>query len=290
MSDDVTRFLAELGREDRAARTIEAYGSDLRAFAEWFASSVSETFAAATITPTDVRDYRSHLQTVAGASPSTINRRLAALRRFCQWAKASGLVSEVSTDRVKNVAAQELAPRSLSKRDVEKFVRAVERHGERRDLAVVLVLRHTGIRVGELCALRLGDVSIGERKGSLTVRSGKGSKFRVVPLNVDARRAIRDYLAVRPVVAHDSLFVGQRGDGIQPRGVELLMARYGRLAGVEATPHVLRHSFARHSLDAGASLVDVAAALGHRSLTTTAKYTKPSMADLERLVERLETT
>ena len=71
--------------------------------------------------------------------------------------------------------------------------------------------------------------------------------------------------------------------------MELLVSEYAHLAGVEVNPHFLRHSFVRHSLDAGASLVDVAAFLGHKSLTTTQRHTKPSHADLERLAERLET-
>ncbi len=76
-------------------------------------------------------------------------------------------------------------------------VRQVERDENKRDLALAQVLRHTGIRAGELTALRLGDVTLGERKGQLVVRSGKGSKYRVVPLNADARQALKAYLTVR---------------------------------------------------------------------------------------------
>jgi len=123
----------------------------------------------------------------------------------------------------------------------------------------------------------------------LTVRSGKGDKFRVLPLNVNARRAIAAYLDVRPTVSADHLFIGQRGQGISSRAVELLITKYSRLAGLEdVTPHTLRHSFGKHALDAGADLVSVAALLGHQRLETTAIYTTPGQRDLERVVERLE--
>jgi site-specific recombinase XerD len=72
----------------------------------------------------------------------------------------------------------------------------------RRDLAVLELLRQTGVRVGELCALGLGDVAVGERKGTLTVRSGNGGTYRQVPLNADARRALAAYLTVRPASRH----------------------------------------------------------------------------------------
>jgi integrase/recombinase XerD len=100
--------------------------------------------------------------------------------------------------------------------------------------------RHTGIRVSELSSLMLADVETSERKGSLTVRSGKGGKFRVLPLNNDARRAIDAYRDVRPKIPDDHLFIGQRGQGISARAVELLVTKYGRLAGLEdVTPHTL---------------------------------------------------
>ncbi len=156
--------------------------------------------------------------------PATVNRRLAALRRFFQWAKAMGLAKELPTENVKGVASAPRTPRWLEKRDVDRLIRAVERHGNARDLAIVLMLRHTGIRVSELSNLTLSDVESSERKGSLTVRSGKGGKFRVLPLNVDARRAVTSYLEVRPTVSTDRLFVGQRGEGVSSRAVELLSA------------------------------------------------------------------
>ena len=285
----VGRFLEDLQRQETAPKTREAYRLDLLHFTAWFAGTVGETFRPEAVTPTDIREYRGHLMNVEHRQPSTVNRRLAALRRFFVWAKATGLVKELPTENVKGVAASPRAPHWLDKRDVDRLIRTVERHGNTRDLAIVLTLRHTGIRVSELSALKVGDVEASERKGTLTVRSGKGSKFRVLPLNVDARRAIAAYVDVRPKVSDDHLFIGQRGQGISSRAVELLVTKYARLAGLEdVTPHTLRHSFGKHALDAGGDLVSVSALLGHQRLETTAIYTTPSARDLERVVEKLE--
>src|SRR5918911_118589 len=269
--------------------TRRAYQLDLLHFAGWLLQTVGEGFSPEAVTPTDVREYRGYLINVEHRQPATVNRRLAALRRFFQWAKATGLAKELPTENIKGVASSPRAPRWLEKREVDRLIRTVERHGNKRDLAIVLTLRHTGIRVSELSSLVLGDVDISERKGSLTVRSGKGGKFRVLPLNVDARRAIAGYLEVRPTSSDDHLFIGQRGQGVSSRAVELLVTKYARLAGLDdVTPHTLRHSFGKHALDAGADLVSVSALLGHQRLETTAIYTTPSQRDLERVVERLE--
>jgi len=285
----VGRFLTDLERQETSPRTRVAYRLDVLHFADWFAQTLGETFSPEAVTPTDVREYRGYLLNVERRQPATVNRRLAALKRFFGWAKATGLTKELPTENVKGVASALRAPHWLEKRDVDRLIRTVERHGNTRDLAIVLTLRHTGIRVSELSSLTLGDVEISERKGLLTVRSGKGGKFRVLPLNSDARQAITAYKKVRPTVSVDSLFIGQRGDGVSSRAVELLVTKYARIANLEhVTPHTLRHTFGKHALDAGADLVSVAALLGHHSLVTTAIYTTPSQRDLERVVEKLE--
>src|SRR3954447_17659 len=87
----VGRFLQDLERQETSPKTRAAYRLDLLHFANWFAQTVGESFSPEAITPTDVREYRGYLQNVEKRQPATVNRRLAALRRFFQWAKASGL-------------------------------------------------------------------------------------------------------------------------------------------------------------------------------------------------------
>jgi len=289
MTDILTEFAESLTREDKAANTIESYLRDLRHFAHWFSQNNGEDFSPALITPMDIKDYRRCMMVQKQAKPATVNRRLAALHRLCRWAKGKGLVEDDPTEGIKGVEKERLlAPKALTRNQAHALIRTVERHGSRRDLAIIEVLRHTGIRVGELARLRLADLSISDRKGTLVVRWGKGGKYREVGLNADVRKALSDYLKVRPEVADDHLFVGQRGNGLGVRAIEELVSKYARLAGIpDLTPHVLRHTFAKHLLDAGENLVSVAALMGHSRLDTTAVYTRPSALDLERAVDKL---
>jgi site-specific recombinase XerD len=285
---DIAAFVAELTRQGMADKTVSTYATDLTMFARWFSDSTGEAFRAAGVTPSDILDYKAHLRTVQRRQAATVNRRLAALRKFFLWAQGTGRIAELPTATVKGVPAAPRAPKSLPKRDVDRLIREAQK-GNKRNLAIVQLLRHTGLRVGELCNLRLSDIRTSERKGSVLVRSGKGDKDRTVPLNHDVREALEAYLKVRPDSADDHLFLGQRGEPLQTDGVQLIVRKLARRAGLEkVTPHVLRHSFAKHVLDAGEDLATVSRLLGHERLETTAIYTEPTAADLEEAVARLE--
>src|SRR5215204_7716479 len=132
----VGRFLQDLERQETSPKTRSSYRLDLLHFAGWFARTVGESFSPEAVTPTDVREYRGFLLNVERRQPATVNRRLAALRRFFQWAKATGLVKELPTDNVEGVASSPRAPHWLDKRDVDRLIRTVERHGNTRDLAI----------------------------------------------------------------------------------------------------------------------------------------------------------
>lgn len=115
-----------------------------------------------------------------------------------------------------------------------------------------------------------------------------GSPRLYPPLNVDARNAHAAYLVVRPTMADDHLVINQRRGPHTSQGMQNLVAKYARRAGLEdVTPHSPRHRFGKDLLDAGVDLVTVAALLGHERLETTAMYTQPSAQDFEQAVGRL---
>lgn len=288
---DITAFLTDLARQAKGEKTWRAYRSDLNLIAAWFTRITGESFAAAALTRIDVRDYKRHLLTDEGKAAATVNRRLAALRAFCGWARRQGLVTELATDDIRDVPVPRQAPKALDARTVDRVLRKVAQAGSRRDQAIIATLRHTGIRVAELCDLRVGDVVTSERKGTLTVRAGKGVKQRVVPLNVDVRRALATYIAQDRHGAdpRDPVFIsGRTGGWLTEKAVRDVLRKYGYQAHVEgAHPHAFRHSFATELLRQGVTLPAVGALLGHESLQSTARYTQPSEQDLRAAVGKL---
>jgi len=288
MTSYLTQFTETLRAEERSENTVQSYLSDLKHFAEWFEGTNGQAFKPEAIMPIDIGQYKSYLQTVKGFKPATVNRRLAAIKRLCRWARSQSLIEENPAAEIKGVPRQRTAPKALTRREAAHLVRMAQRHGDKRDVAILQLLRHTGVRVSELCGLTRQDLEISERKGQITVRYGKGGRYREIPLNRDARRALREYLEVRPKAEDRHLFIGQRGNGLGRAAVYDVVTKYARLAGLEdVSPHTLRHTFGKLALDEGENLVTVAHLMGHSWLDTTAIYTQPSQRDLEDAVEKL---
>lgn len=137
------------------------------------------------------------------------------------------------------------------------------------------------------------DVIISDRKGTLVIQQGKGCKYREIPLNVDARRAIEDYLANGRKNGSEYLFISQRSDKITLRAVQHILEKYQKLTGLEVTPHTLRHTFC-HELAVRKVPLDVIARLaGHMkkdgtpNLAMVTRYTQPGKEDLRKAVEEL---
>jgi integrase/recombinase XerC len=296
-----TRYLQEHGH---SKVTIKGYCYDLQHFARCFEQTNGCQPTPETITPIDVKEYRSHMQNVKGYKPATINRRLQALRAFCHWAVEMGHIATNPTVNIKGSKQQRLRPRVLDRTEIYRMIRALEERLQwalsykgslsksavraTRNMAIAVLLLHTGLRVSELAGLRLSDVEMSERKGNLTV-AGKGNKQRKVPLNADARKALRQWLEVRPDVKSEALFIGRGGVPLSVRGVQKVLADLGRRAQVENLhPHTLRHTFATRYLEANpGDLVGLATILGHQSLETLRIYTMPNSAKLSHKMERL---
>jgi len=134
-------FAESLRREDRAENTIKSYIRDLEHFARWFAQSNGEPFTLEAVTPIDVKDYKQHLATVGGYKPSTVNRHLAAVRRLCRWARAERLIEEDPSENIGGMERQQrLAPKALDKKEVHALLRAAQRYGSKRDVAIIQIL------------------------------------------------------------------------------------------------------------------------------------------------------
>lgn len=286
---EIREFLAYLQAKDDSPATVRNYNADLKKFMRWYRETTGEEPVPDTIGSLDIVEFRNYLVR-QGQKATTINRALATLATFFSWAGEQGYAHTNPARDVRKIKEVKPAPRALQRKDLLRLLRAVRAGGKTRDCAMVILLVHTGLRVAELCNLRAEDVTIAERSGELRVRYGKGGKERAVPLNATARRALNAWLQERGV-GPGPLFTKEKGnpaEGISTRQIEYLIRKYALQAGLELTPHTLRHTFCKNLIDAGESLDRVAALAGHASLNTTARYTQPTKADLQRSVERID--
>jgi site-specific recombinase XerD len=286
----VDAFIQHLAQSERSPLTLKNYRCDLEAFARWFGQTTGDTLEPAHLTPTDFRLYKQWLLTQQRLKPASVNRKLATLHSFVSWAsEVRRMPLDVGALRraARRVQQEPLGPRWLTRREQHALVRALERGRNRRDLAIVQLLLHTGLRVRELCTLTWRDITLSARKGRLTVRHGKGGTYRQVPLNATARAAVHTLGSQQHVGTDAPLLLGQRGP-LTPRGVQTLLAKYETQAHLDVlSPHVLRHSFCKNLMNAGVGLEQVATLAGHTSLETTRRYCTPSLQELEQAVTRL---
>lgn len=258
-----------------ADRSVAAYLSDIRLFAEWVERLAMQ--GPADVTRVAVRRYVANLTTRQYARRS-IARKVAALRRYFAWALRRGLTPVDPTLGVQISAGAGRLPRVLGDRDLESLFAPADpdepewRH--RRDLAICEILYGSGLRVSEVCGLRLDDVDL--NGGALRVW-GKGSKQRRVPLGQPAVVATSEWLALRhevvPTDLGDLVFSNERGHQLTPRDVRRIL---DRRCLTPTHPHALRHTFATHLLDGGADLRAVQELLGHSDVATTQRYTHVS--------------
>jgi len=278
----LNNFKRYLQSRGLSQRTISSYVSTFLRFARRTEQTHGQ-YAITAITPLDVADYRRYLAK-NGKKPATVNHALDVLNSLFTWAFAEGIVPVNPTAGIKRVQEQKNAPRWLDRRELGALVRAVQKYGKERDIVLIMILLHAGLRVSEVVALRVEDIVLCERSGLVRVWEGKGGKYREVPLNVTVRRVLDGYINY---AKEGWLFPGRRGGHITPRAAENVLSKYGRLAGVAVTPHMLRHTFGKMLVDSGESLDRVAVLMGHANLNTTARYTRPSVQDLEHAVEKL---
>ena len=259
-----------------SAASITAYRSDVRDFAEWCARG--DRHHPSAVDRTVVRRYLAHL-TTRQFSRRTIARKVAALRRYYRWALGAGVAEVDPTVGVSVPAGHARLPRVLDSTEIDELMSEPASDDEpewrrRRDDAVLEVLYGSGLRVAELCDLRLSQLQLDQ--AAITVW-GKGGKERRVPLSEPAISALVRWLRIRrdvvPMRLGDLLFANERGNPLTPRDVRRVV---DRRSAVRTHPHALRHSFATHLLDGGADLRAVQELLGHSDVATTQRYTHVS--------------
>jgi integrase/recombinase XerC len=287
--DWVDRFLRHLRTERRvSSHTIAAYRQDLgsllahcerRRLGSWSALGNGEirAFAAA--------------EHAGGLSPRSIQRRLSAARTFFGYLQREGAGAGNPAIEVRAPKAKKRLPATL---DTDQMARLLDFRVNdslsARDKAVMELFYSSGLRLGELAGLNLGDVDFADR----TVRVlGKGAKTRIVPVGRHAIAALRAWLAERTKLvgakpgATTALFVGRSGRRLTVRAVQLRVGAWARRQGLgmHVHPHMFRHSFATHLLESSGNLRGVQELLGHADIGTTQVYTHLDFQHLARVYD-----
>jgi integrase/recombinase XerC len=223
-----------------------------------------------------------------GSSPRSIQRRLSAIRSFYNYLLRESVVKLNPAVDVQAPKAKQRLPSTI---DVDQMTRLLSFRTDEelsvRDKAMMELFYSSGLRLSELVNLDLMDIDLADR----TVRVlGKGNKTRVVPVGRHAVDAITRWLQERTKLANvgnTALFVGVRGERINPRSVQKQVAAWARSQGlgVHVHPHMFRHSFATHLLESSHDLRGVQELLGHANIATTQIYTHLDFQHLAKIYD-----
>jgi integrase/recombinase XerC len=271
----LVNFFEQLTVEKRASsHTVASYQRDIKRLQSYCADKAILQWSA--ITQGDIRAHIAsrHRQ---GMGSSSLQRELSAIRSFYSFLLKNRSVENNPAQQVRAPKQVKKLPKTLDVDQIAGLLGAgTSSVLEVRDLAMFELFYSSGLRLSELAALNIEDIDLHDQ--SLLVRSGKGGKSRLLPIGSKAITALNQWLVQRiknTLPSEVAIFVTTRGKRLGQRSIELRLALWCKKKGIvgHIHPHMLRHSFASHLLEASQDLRAVQELLGHSNISTTQIYT-----------------
>lgn len=275
-------FLRALEGKNRASSTITAYTTDLNHFISFLHQNNLVIKTPNQIERADLTEYLSFLaqQGLMGVSRA---RKLACIREFFRFLESHNHIQKNPAQGIET-PKREKNSRVYLRPDEYRAMLALA-GGSPRDYCILQLFLQTGVRVSELCDLKIQDIDLEGR--SLKVR-GKGMVEREIELERKGIEAIKNYLNTRPQTLHSHLFLNYHNEPIGERGVRKLVKKYKDKAGItkRASPHSLRHTFATYKAEKGVSPFQLQQWLGHANLNTTQIYVHIGRQNARKVMEQ----
>ncbi len=286
MEKIVEQYLQHLRLEGKSEHTILAYKLDLEQFVLYLQRFFeNESIVVEYISPLQIRDFMRHLHDKPDCNRS-LARKMAALQSFFKYCKLQDLIPKSPMDKLKRPKYEKKLPKFFSEDEINLLLNIPDLDSAVgvRNKAILELIYSSGLRIGEVVAIRIYDIDL---KRQLVKVTGKGNKQRIVPLGKSAVESIENYKKIRssfdPDHSRELLFLTHTGKPFDVRQLNIILQRYISLIAQQKgySPHTLRHSFATHMLSRGADLRAIQEMLGHSNLSTTEIYTHVTLEDIK---------
>lgn len=257
-------FVNSLKSRSRASATVTAYGQDINQLINYL-----EKQGVLNLKDVKKENLEGFLASLSkqGYTAKSVSRKINSIKTFFRFLIVQNTISENPALTISHPKIEAKSPRILSQMEYRALRDACRE--DVRISAIVELLLQTGLRIGELAALKVSDI----KDNSIIIPSLENHPQREVPLNRAAKTALTSYVASRPQVKNESLFITKTGRPFLIRNIRTAIDRYFKLAGIkEATVNDLRHTFVAYHLASGASPVLISKLVGHKRISTTEKY------------------
>lgn len=288
--DIIPAFLSYLTAEKGLSKnTVASYHLDLKKFRDVLVEKGKDFTS---FSKNDIVDFIEKLRNES-YSTASICRFLSTVRSLCKYLLVENQISEDPSENLESPRRWERLPKAISFEEVKTFLQSGDSNTladpiMRRDSVMFELLYSSGLRVSELVSLKLEDISFDA--GFVRV-IGKGSKERIVPLHLRALEKVKQYVSAERLQIlrkrnSPYLFITRRGGPMTRQRFWQTMKQLGKKAGLDISPHTMRHSFATHLLEGGADLRSLQKLLGHADISTTQIYTKVTSERLKQVYLR----
>lgn len=253
----IQNFCEWLEEQKKSPSTIKTYKREMEKYQEWLQER--ET-GIGQLKKTDIQSYIYFLQDQQ-KSVTTIDKTAGVIRTFAKYLGKPELTFGLDIQPVEKNNDIE----TLSAKEYTRLIRGVKEDANLRNVTIVHVLLHTGIRVSELCNLDRSDIDLNNHV--LTVE--KGENTRTIPLSNEAREYLQQYLDTH---SHEAVFISNTGERLSERAIQYMLKKY------DVTPQILRHTFCQRLIDSQVDVETVAGLAGHKDINVTKKYIKARMS------------
>lgn len=287
IDEAIQRFSDYLSSQKYALKTVETYMADITYWRRWLEKNTVISKVRQLVRE-DITEYLIYLSRECmgrfyldgsndkpaglGLAATSIKKKLAALRKFALFLVESDYHNHNITNAIKTPRIPQKEPAFLNRHEYSALLYEARRRHKTRDFAILMTFIQTGIREGELVRLTLEDVNLKSKE--ITVKNRKGGVDTIIPLSTPVLVALSEWLAIRPNVNHNQVFVSKTGKPLTERTIRYLVKHYMRKAGIrkQASTHTLRHTFGAFKSAKNVDLKTLQYWMGHKQVETTLHY------------------